>query len=119
VLVANSLFSDINTVSGTEGPGVSNAECNSVSRPKGLTLSVQLTVTDSTIRGKFYCRGFEGGSVEEIISSTISFKVKGKLLKVTVPILKVLCVTWTVITYLYSTTFYRDTLEYYSFTRFL
>jgi len=69
---------DITDVSGIEGPGVSNAYCNSVGKPEGFTLSVQLTVTDSTIRGKFYCRGFEGG-VGEILSSEVSMKVKGNI----------------------------------------
>jgi len=71
---------DINTVSEIEGPGVSSAYCNSVGKPEGFTFSVQLTVTDPTLRGKFYCRGFEGG-VGEILSSEVSMEVKGELLK--------------------------------------
>jgi len=67
---------DIIDVPGIEGPGVSNTYCNSVGKPEGFTLSVQLTVTDSTIRGKFSCRGFEGGGVGEILSSEVSMKVK-------------------------------------------
>jgi len=72
---------DIITVSGIEGSGVSDAYCNSAGKPEGFTLLVQLTITDSTFRGKFYCRGFEGGGVGEILSSEVSMKVKGKLLK--------------------------------------
>jgi len=74
---------DITDVPGIEGPGVSNAYCDSVSKPEGFTLSIQLTVTDSTIREKFYCRGFEGG-VGEILSSEVSVEVKGEHLKLIV-----------------------------------
>jgi len=56
---------DITTVSGIEGPTVSNIYCNSVGKPEGFTLSVQLTVTDPTLGGKLYCRGFEGGGVKK------------------------------------------------------
>jgi len=72
---------DIITVSGTEGSGVSDAYCNLVGKPEGFPLSVQFTVTDPTIRGKFYCRGFEGGGVGEVLSSEVSMEVKGELLK--------------------------------------
>jgi len=73
---------DINTVSGIEEPGVNNAYCNSVGKPEGFSLSVQLTVTDSTLKGNFYCGGFEGGGVGEILSSEVLMEVEGKLLKI-------------------------------------
>jgi len=72
---------DITAVSGIEGPGVSNAYCTSVGKPEGSTLSVQLNITDSTLKGKFYCRGFEGGGGGEILSSEVSMKVKGECFK--------------------------------------
>jgi len=72
---------DITDVPGIEGPGVSNADCDSVGKPEGFTLSVQLTITDSTLKGKFYCRGFEGGGVGEFLSSEVSMEVKGELVK--------------------------------------
>jgi len=72
---------DINTVSGIEGTGVSNGYCDSDGTPEGFSLTVQLTVTDSTLKGKFYCRGFEGGGVGEVLSSEVSMKVKGEHFK--------------------------------------
>jgi len=65
------------TVSGIEGPIVSNAYCASVGKPEGFSFSVQLTATISTLKGNFYCNGFEGG-VGGFRSSEVSMEIKGK-----------------------------------------
>lgn len=67
----------IEDVSGIEGPGVSNADCESIGRPEGFSLTVTLMITNPTIRGKFYCRGYEGGGVGEVLSQELSVEVKG------------------------------------------
>jgi len=69
---------DIFDFPGIEGPEVSNEYCISVGKPEGFNLTVQLTITDSTPKGKFYCRGFEGGGVGEVLSSEVLMKVKGE-----------------------------------------
>lgn len=67
----------ITTAAGIEGPMLSNAYCRAVARAEGFTFSVTLKMTDPTIRGKFYCRGFEGRGVGEVVSQEILVELKG------------------------------------------
>jgi len=75
---------DIANVSGIAGLGVSGAQCkNSYSGSYELSFFIRIMITDSTIEGKFSCKGFEGG-VGEISSREVPVEVKGIYFQVSV-----------------------------------
>lgn len=68
---------DIVTFAGIEGEALTSEYCKSIARSEGFILTVKFVITDRTIGGKFYCRGFEQG-VGELFSREIPVEVKSK-----------------------------------------